>query len=109
MSLSELLLLAVAAAAVWLAWSSLKAREAANAAIRDVCARNALLFLDDTVALASLAPVRSADGRLTLRRIYAFDYSDTGDNRRSGTVTVVGNEVTGVAVGVGVPPGQALH
>jgi hypothetical protein len=53
--------------------------------------------------------VWGADGRLTLRRIYAFDYSDTGDNRRSGTVTVVGNEVTGVAVGVGVPPGQALH
>jgi hypothetical protein len=28
-----------------------------------------------------------------LRRTYAFEYSDTGDNRRSGSVTLLGDTV----------------
>ena len=52
-----------------------------------------LLLLDDTVALASLRPGRDDEGRLRLRRVYRFEYSDTGNNRRDGQVTLLGSEL----------------
>ena len=45
----ELAALALVAAVAWFVWDSLKAREAANAAIRPACRAAGLLFLDDTV------------------------------------------------------------
>jgi hypothetical protein len=94
MGLPELLGLLLLAAGGWLFWDSLKAREAANAAIRAACKAEGLLFLDDTVGLESLWPVRDDEGRLRLRRSYGFEYSDTGDNRRKATVTLVDDEVS---------------
>ena len=89
MTFWEILALLPVGGMLWLFWSSLKAREAANAAIRAACSRHALLFLDDTVGLRSLWPVRDDAGHLTLRRIYGFEYSDTGNNRRHGSVTMI--------------------
>ena len=57
----EALVVAVAAAAAWFLWDSLKAREAANAAIRPACRAEGLLFLDDTVALQAIRPARGED------------------------------------------------
>jgi hypothetical protein len=57
------------------------------------CADEGLQFLDDTVAIRSLRLIRDDDGRLRLRRVYGFEYSDTGDNRRPGTVTLLGQRV----------------
>ena len=62
-------------------------------ALSEACADEGLQFLDDTVAIRSLRLVRDDDGRLRLRRIYGFEYSDTGDNRRPGTVTLLGQRV----------------
>ena len=87
------------AAAGWFLWDSLKAREAANAVLRAGCRAQGLLFLDDTVALARLRPVRDEDGRVRLRRTYRFEYSDTGHNRRRGHVTLVGATVEQVDMG----------
>jgi hypothetical protein len=97
-------------AAGWFLWDSLKAREAANAAMRAACRARGWLFLDDTVALESLRPVRDGDGRLRLRRVYGFQYSDTGDNRRKGSVTVVADTVSALDVDGGhVAEGRTLH
>lgn len=85
----EIAVVAALAAAFWFLWSSLRAREAANDAIRPACRAEGLLFLDDTVALERLRPRRDGDGRMALERVYRFDYSDTGSNRRRGTVTVL--------------------
>lgn len=90
MTLIEILALAFAAAAGWLFWDSLKAREIANAAMREACRRDGLLFLDDTVALQSLRPWRNAEGRVQLRRVFSFEYSDTGHDRRRGRLTMFG-------------------
>jgi hypothetical protein len=92
----ELAVVAALGAAGWLFWSNLTAREAANAAIRPACRAEGLLFLDDTVALDRIRPRRNADGRLTLERVYRFDYSDTGSNRRRGTVMLLGTRVLAV-------------
>ncbi|HTQ77416.1 MAG TPA: DUF3301 domain-containing protein [Burkholderiales bacterium] len=85
-------LLAMAATAVfWL--DSLRARERAVTAGRAACARNGLQFLDETVAFARLRLGRDEAGRLRLERVYVFEFSDTGNNRRDGSIVVLGAQV----------------
>ena len=98
--MTELLAVAALAAAGWFLWSSLRAREAANAAIRPACRAQGYLFLDDTVALHRLRLRRDDEGRARIARVYRFDYSDTGDNRRRGYVTLLGARVVDVSLGV---------
>ncbi len=88
----------------WWLWSNLQAREAANRAMREACRREGLLFLDDTVGLASLRPVRDEMGRLRLRWAFDFEFSDTGSNRRRGCVTVVGGTVTAIDIDLPTAP-----
>lgn len=79
--------------AVWLWLTSLRAREAAVAAARLACTADGVQLLDDTVALASLRPQRAGSGALVLRRIYRFEFSDTGNNRLGGSITLLGPAV----------------
>ena len=93
MELSELIVLALLAGAVWLWLDTLKARETGVRAAQQACAEEGLQFLDETVVGRSFRLARDDQGRIRLRRVYAFEYSDTGDNRRSGSVTLLGNTV----------------
>ncbi|MFO1305001.1 MAG: DUF3301 domain-containing protein [Burkholderiales bacterium] len=95
----EIVVIAALAAAGWFLWSSLQAREAGNAAIRPACRAQGYLFLDDTVALDRIRLRRDDEGRARIERIYRFDYSDTGDNRRRGYVTLLGARVLDVSLG----------
>ena len=95
----ELVGLALLAGAGWFLWGNLQTRESANAAIGAACKSAGLLFLNDTVGLESVWPVRNADGRLILRRVYGFEWSDTGQERRKGSVTVLGTIVSAVELG----------
>ena len=97
----QLLIVLALAAAAWLVWTSLRAREAGNVAIRAACEADGYFFLDDTVGLASLRPVRDDHGHLSLRRVFTFAYSDTGHNRRMGSITLVGKSVVAVDLGAG--------
>jgi hypothetical protein len=99
MTFAEVLALLAALGAIGLLWTSLKAREAANEAMREACRAEGLLFLDDTVGLESMRPARDDEGRMTLRRVYAFEYSDTGDNRRKGSVTLQGTRIVAIDMG----------
>ena len=110
MTLVELIAVLAAATFGALVWTSLMAREAANAAMRATCKAEGLLFLDDTVGLTSMRLVRDTEGRLRLRRVYGFEYSDTGNNRRKGSVALLGDRVIMVDVGLrAVPDGTTLH
>lgn len=93
MPLSETFFFLLAGAGVWFWLDCLRAREIAVRAARAACAEEGWQFLDETVATSSLRPAREGEGRLKLRRIYAFEYSDTGDNRRQGSVALLGNEI----------------
>jgi hypothetical protein len=95
----ELLGLALLALLAWLVWDSLQAREAAVAASRKACNAEGFQFLDDTVAIESVRPARDAQGTLRLRRIYGFEYTETGDSRRKGSVVMLGARVTLVHIG----------
>jgi hypothetical protein len=98
---ASLLLLALLG---WFWLDSVRARDAAVAAARKACLADGLQLLDDTVSLARLKPARDDDGRLLLQRSYAFEYSDTGDNRRRGSVTLLGHSVILVNVGPRLVP-----
>ncbi|HEX6829627.1 MAG TPA: DUF3301 domain-containing protein [Burkholderiales bacterium] len=85
--------LLLAAGGGWFWYDSMRARERAVRLGRETCRRRGLLFLDDTVALDSIAFARSGGGRLILRRTYRFEFSDTGDNRLKGSVTLSGEKL----------------
>jgi hypothetical protein len=89
----ELLGVALLVGFTWLAMDSLRAREAAIDAARRVCAADGVQLLDDTVMLVSLRIARHSGGRAVLRRVYRFEFSDTGDNRLAGAVTLAGSRV----------------
>jgi hypothetical protein len=95
----ELVLLVVLAALTWLWLDSLKVREAAVKAARAACESDGLLLLDDTVAIRGLKTARNDDGHLRLQRTYEFEYSDTGDNRRRGSIVMLGQRVVLFNVG----------
>lgn len=81
------------AAVTWFWFDSLARRETAVDAAHRACAAEGVQLLDDTVALASLWPQRAQSGALRLQRIYRFEFSDTGNNRLGGSVTLVGAAV----------------
>jgi hypothetical protein len=89
----DLAAIAIVLAAIWLWLDSLRARERAIDAGRSACRRYGLQLLDDTVAIARLGLARNRDGRLVLERRYVFEFSETGDNRRSGAMVLVGSEL----------------
>ena len=106
----EIFILLLLAAGAWFVWDSLKAREAAIAASRSLCKTEGLQFLDETVAMESIRPVRDSQGQIRLRRVYGFEYSDTGNDRRKGSVTMMGDTVMTLYIGPRpVPEGQTWH
>ncbi|MBI3524858.1 MAG: DUF3301 domain-containing protein [Betaproteobacteria bacterium] len=99
MSIFEILGLTLLGAGAWLWLDSLKTREIAVSTGRSVCAAEGLQFLDESVAIESLWPARDGEGSLKLRRVYSFEYSDTGNNRCKGSVTLIGQQVVTFYVG----------
>lgn len=106
----ELVGLFVLGAVAWLWLDSFQAHAVGMDAVRAACAAENLQLLDETVSLASLRPERNEDGQMTLRRVYEFEFSDTGDNRRRGSVVLLGRHVLVINLGLRLaPPGGMLH
>ena len=89
----ELTLLVAFAGVCWFWYATMSARERAITAGRKSCIDHGLQLLDDTVALSRLRLARDGSGRLVLARTYRFEFSDTGDNRRTGEIVLVGGRV----------------
>lgn len=91
--LAEIFAVVLLAGLAWFWFDSLSARESAVRAARLACVADDVQLLDDTVALAALGVQRNDEGRPVLRRIYRFEFSDTGNNRLLGSVTLLGASV----------------
>lgn len=91
--MAESITLVLLAALVWLWFDSMRARERALATGKRACERNGLMFLDETVECIGLGFARDDYGRAALRRTYGFEFSDNGNNRRSGSIVMLGGEV----------------
>ena len=101
-SLALLLLLAVLG---WFWLDSIRTLEIARKAGKRACNDANVQFLDDTVAGIAIKLVRDQSGRRVLRRTYRFEFSETGDNRLEGQLTVLGGEVESVTM----EPYRILH
>ena len=98
MDIFSFLLLAALGAFGWFWVDSLRALEVARNAGRHVCENANLQFLDDTVARVSLRLARDKSGRRTLRRTYRFEFSETGNTRLEGHLTLIGNLLESVTM-----------
>lgn len=100
MPLFETLSLALLAALAWFWYDSVRARDIAVAAARRACGAQGVQLLDDTIAIVGLKPARDDDGRLVLRRAYAFEFSVDGDDRRPGGIVLLGQQLLNVTIGL---------
>ena len=106
MPVFEIAGLALLAGLGWFWLDSMRARDAAIQAARGACGDEGLQLLDDTVSIASLKPARNDDGRLLLQRVYTFEFSDTGDNRRRGSIVLLGHDVSLINIGLRLAAGH---
>ena len=84
-------------------YSAMRAREAGLVAVRAACEAEGLQLLDETIAFVRMRPQRNRTGQLCWLRVYAFEYSDTGDNRRPGSIHLLGDEVILFSLGQPTP------
>ncbi|MBI1397722.1 MAG: DUF3301 domain-containing protein [Betaproteobacteria bacterium] len=89
----EWVALALAVGLGWFWLDTLKAREIALAAGERACSAEGFQFLDWTVAQTRVRLDRGDDGQVRLRRVYRFEYSETGNDRAAGSVTLLGRQV----------------
>ena len=107
MEIASLIIIALVA---WFWSDSLRAREAGVKAVRRACEEEGLQLLDETISLFSMKPGRNDYGRRVLRRVYQFEFSDTGENRRRGSVHLLGQQVVLLNVGLRlVSDDRSLH
>ncbi|HRJ51809.1 MAG TPA: DUF3301 domain-containing protein [Candidatus Thiothrix moscowensis] len=88
--MENLLLIGVIGLGVWFWLDSMNARERAVAAALRACREINVQFLDQTVVLESMKPARNRQGHLVLRRIYGFEFSIEGVERRRGRAILRG-------------------
>lgn len=101
-------ILALGLAAWW--WlDSIKARDIGILAVKAACTAQGLQLLDDTVSFAKLRMARDDDGRLLLKRRYAFEYSTTGEDRRRGSVELLGHHVVALDLGLKLVHAERLQ
>ena len=73
--------------------NGMRAKELAISTCRRACTSYGVQMLDDTVSLVRITPAIAQGGGLRFRRTYEFELSQTGANRRVGTITLLGNRV----------------
>jgi len=96
--MTNLLLLLLLIALLWFWLNSLHALELARNAGKQVCSSAGVQLLDDTVSSTSLALARNESGRLVFRRTYRFEFSETGNSRLEGQLTLLGVKVISVTM-----------
>jgi len=84
----------------WFWLDSLKAREIGIAAVKAACMDEGLQLLDETISFERLGMVRNGSGRWVWLRVYAFEYSNDGSDRRKGSVHLQGYLVVMINVGL---------
>lgn len=84
----------------WFWIDSLAARDVAIAAARQGCRDEGKQLLDDSVSLGNLRLLRDDSDRWCVGRTYFFEFSEAGDDRRRGSVVLLGRQVIVVNTGL---------
>lgn len=94
--MKEFLFVLVIAAVVAFWVTAMRAREAALRYANNACKQNGVLLLDQTVAMFRLGVGRDRTGRLRWRRLYRFEFTREGEERRTGELELLGDRLLGV-------------
>jgi hypothetical protein len=106
----ELATLFVALAAGWFWLDSLRARDVALDGARRACEAEGVQLLDWTVAMKRIRLGRDEEGRRGWQRTYEFEFSDTGNNRIGGSITVLGRQMLALNLPViSAPPSNVIR
>jgi len=90
---SVFIVLLILAAIIFFWVDSMKSRERAIVAAHRACNEIDVQLLDQTVFLQSLKLARNSHGRLSFQRIYAFEFSVDGLERRNGRAVMEGQRL----------------
>ncbi len=90
---SILIVLLILAALIFFWLDSMKSRENAIRAAHTACREIDVQLLDQTVSLQHIKLARNTRGSLTFRRIYGFEFSVEGTERRSGRAIMNGQKL----------------
>jgi len=90
----------------WFWLDALRARELAVALSRRACEERDLQFLDQAVALRRIGLRWTRQG-VRLRRVYRFEFSESGVGRRTGHLILVGLRVEELSLGLPAEPADA--
>ena len=91
--MQELLIISLLLAVVLYWWDSAYANELALKTSRYLCNRANYQLLDETVLRQRIWLGRNEYGRLQIRRIFSFDYTDGEGARYQGYVVTLGRRV----------------
>lgn len=94
---SAVLLGVVAALGYWL--NAMRSLELARAAGQRACREAQVQLLDDTVEVIRVRLRRDPGGRLAFCRSYRFEFTDDGDRRHRGQVTIHGRYTLHLSLG----------
>jgi len=97
-SVTGAVLLAILAGLAWFWFDSLRARELALRTGARACTDINVQFLDQSVSVDQLRLGRDARGQLNFRRVFSFDFSDNGADRRRGKIVILGRYVQSVTL-----------
>jgi hypothetical protein len=81
---------------LWLWRTGQDSRDTAIVTARETCERQGLQFLDGTPELQKIRPCFSRHGGPGLQRIYTFDYSADGIERKTGCIIMHNTQVSAV-------------
>jgi hypothetical protein len=82
----EILFIFILLGVLWLWRDSASAREKATSTARAACKQIDAQFLDETVMMVKLRLCRRNSGTMALCRLYNFDFTLDGEQRRSGVI-----------------------
>lgn len=106
----ELTVLLVFLAIGWFWLDSLRARDFALDGARRACEAEGVQLLDWTVAVKKIRLGRDEEGRRGVQRTYGFEFSDTGNNRIEGSITVIGRQLRALNLPViAAPPASVIR
>ena len=90
------IILLVSVSTLW--FGTMRARDHARAAVTRLCKQHSLQLLDQSVALVRLRLARTNKGGLTLRRLFRFDFSETGNTREQGIIWMRGDQAELISI-----------
>ncbi|NBS16056.1 MAG: DUF3301 domain-containing protein [Gammaproteobacteria bacterium] len=86
-------------------WSvSMKSREIGLHLVKKACVDEGVQLLDESIVCTKLSFHRQRTGQWAIQRVYQFDFSEDGLNRRRGAIHLLGSELTFLSLGL-----RAVH